>query len=38
MAKQIKYSDEAREAILKGAQILAQNGGDNVGPRSQCGY
>ena len=32
MAKQIKYSDEARDAILKGAQILAKTVGTTLGP------
>ena len=35
MAKQIKYSDEAREAILKGAQILAKTVGTTLGPRGR---
>lgn len=35
MAKQIKYSDEAREAILRGAQILAKTVGTTLGPRGR---
>ncbi|MBP8591474.1 chaperonin GroEL [Candidatus Shapirobacteria bacterium] len=35
MAKQIKYSDEAREAILKGAEVLAKTVGTTLGPRGR---